>query len=412
MIGAVSTIEQRNVAPRLVLAEGQDGAAMAYAAQVLLQQAGFSTDVEVQRDMDVEPGLLLPGNARVSLADLGRVLAAVSLKRETEIARLDKHGRFPDSAVCWGYRDPWVSRLAISLRKRLEGVGVVPPGPLMPLRVVVTHDVDWVTPVAPVSILKSIAGRKIGGQAAWLRVRDALRPSLFLENLERLLELELRLGVHPWFFILGGRFGVRRYSNRYSTGSRHARRYIALIRGVGAEVGLHGSYYARDEDSYSAEAALLSGMVDRPVVAHRNHYLRFDSRRLWSQLERAGIRLDFSLCFNTRMGFRVPVMGPFHPFDWTSGEATSVWAIPTIAMDRVWWPDRRQEVLTELRRLLQAAGEVGGTVAILIHPEMLVLDTRWFALLEEVISVCLEVGASVGTTADDLLAARSTGGRD
>jgi hypothetical protein len=399
-----------DVPVRLLLAADEDPGAVTYAAKLLLRQMGLSLDPEIQRDGVVEGALVLPGGIRVASRELRNIFDAVSLKREMETGQVDQEGRFADSAIAWDSEDPWVLRRAGNLRGMLEDRGILAPSPSKALRVIITHDVDWVTPTGPVSMLKSIIGRNLDGRRTWLGLADTLKPLHFLRNLERLLDLEVRIGVHPWFFLLGARGGLGRHSNRYNPRSVFARRYISLIREAGGEVGLHGSYHARERDSYGGEAAMLSDVWGGPVVAHRNHYLRFDSRTVWSQLERAGIKLDFSLGFSSRLGFRVPLTGPFNPFDWTSGQPSAVRAIPTIAMDRIWWPDRRTEVLKELRDLLRAVGGEGGTVAVLIHPEVLVLDSRWFALFEAIISVCLEAGASVDTTLDELLVSGAAGG--
>jgi len=385
-----------------VSCDGADQAALAYAASLLLEQA-FSQPKQSGVTGNEKCNSIDPMNILGVAPDtLRSVFRAVSLEREIQTPGRDRQGRFDESAISWDCSDPWVSRMACELRSRVEAPVQIEATQPRSLRVVITHDVDWVTPFGLISVVKSIIRRKVDGRPAWLPPRDVIKPSLFLKNLERLLELELRLGVHPWFFMFGGTGDLGLHSNSYGKRSTFARRYISLIQEAGGEIGLHGSYRARERDSYAREAAVLSEMTRRPVIAHRNHYLRFDPRRLWSQLEDARITVDFSLCFRKRMGFRVPVTGPFHPFDWTTNRGSNVWAIPTVAMDRVWWPDRQREVLSNLRQLLANARAVGGAVAVLIHPEILVLDPRWYVLFEEIVSVCREAGACLDTTPVDL----------
>jgi len=364
-----------------------------YAANLLLELAKVGASRNGTRiDMDSE-GLRLGQTVLANRGTLASVFDAVSLRRETISRKFDGHGRFDEAAVSWGCSDPWVSRLAQKLSKDLAAAGEAEMVPLRELRVIVTHDVDRVTPSEPASILKAIS-RYVGAHpASWLRFSEVVKPRLFLRNLERMLDLELRYGVRPWFFMLAGHYGFSRYSNRYGIRWRLARETIRLIKEAGGEIGLHGSYHARERDSYRAEASLLTEMTGRPVIAHRNHYLRFDSRKIWSQLERASIRFDFSLGLTTGMGFRVPISGPFHPYDWEAAKTSLVEAVPTIAMDKPWWPDRQEEVLDELKVLLRAAREVGGVVAILTHPEMAAVDRRWFDFMTAVFEFCVELGA-------------------
>ncbi len=84
-------------------------------------------------------------------------------------------------------------------------------------------------------------------------------------------------------------------------------------------VGLHGSYYAREQDSYRAEKERLEQVLGTAVTTHRNHYLRFDPMRMWSQLEAAGIRHDFSVGFNYRLGFRAGCARAYRGFDLLAG---------------------------------------------------------------------------------------------
>lgn len=390
--------ENRCSVPRVVA-----GYRPRYATQLLKELAGIGvgdTPGGARESQDDALGF----GADIDTEVLDRIFSEMSLEREIEAQARDSHGRWSEGTVSRDSEDPWVSRLACRLAGEWHPEGCAGLPRCRPFRVIVTHDVDRVTPTEPMSLAKSVARLMGRRRRAWLPLSDALRPRLFLRNLERLLDFELQYKIRPWFFFMAGRYGLGRFSNRYGIHWKHARETITMVQQAGGEIGLHGSYHAMDQRSYAAEAATLADIVGRQIRAHRNHYLRFDPRTLWCDLEKAGIELDFSLAFIARIGFRVPATGPFHPFDWTKNRASSVQAIPTIAMDRLWWPERKEEVLAGLRQLLEAASKVGGTVAILIHPEIMVLDPRWFSLFEEIVGVCVDVGAVLDTKPDDLLA--------
>jgi len=133
------------------------------------------------------------------------------------------------------------------------------------MRVIVTHDVDRVTLTEPVSIAKSM----VLGAGHRFPLRSTIDRRGVLRAVEHILEIEAAWGVRPWFFMLAGRYGLGRFSNRYGIRWRKPREVISMIREAGGVLGLHGSYHAKDRDSYGAEAALLADIADQPVVAHR-----------------------------------------------------------------------------------------------------------------------------------------------
>ena len=148
----------------LLIPDGQRSDPACYAARLLLDQAGVQAQISVDRAVGTEEGLLLPCGVRVSLGQLLEVFSVVSLEREMATGRVDRHGRFDESVISWDYSDPWVSRLALELRRGLEDAGVVGSLRRRGLQVIITHDVDWVTPTEPASIVKSTVGKRIDGQ--------------------------------------------------------------------------------------------------------------------------------------------------------------------------------------------------------------------------------------------------------
>jgi len=388
---------------RVATASENDTGKGLFVALLLARKIGLPEPNVAFQSNNLDGWLHFPGGVSVRQPELEAVFEATSMARELHSDRQDRHGRFDESAILWNISEPWVSRMAGELGEKVESVEGVEVAPAQPFRVLITHDIDRVTPFEPTSLFKASLGLVGVGKGSWLGLPKAVRSRIFLKNLERMLDLELQFGVCPWFFLLAGRYGLGRFSNRYGIRWNLARETIQLIKEAGGEIGLHGSYHARERNSYREEASLLENVAGQPVIAHRNHYLRFDPRRFWSQLEESGILLDFSLCFSSRMGFRVPVTGPFQPFDWMLQKASMVRAIPTIAMDQVWWPQQEDAVLRELEALLVASKEVGGAVAILIHPEMFSIDPRWYQFYKNLLCLCTSLGARLDSGVNDLI---------
>ncbi len=369
-----------------------------YAAQLLLQQAGANPGkivIEHSHDPTAQ-GLRHAGTTLVSAAELTRVFRAGSLQRELDGPR-DHNGCPLPSADPNAMATPWITRAARDLARELK----LPDPRDRGLRIIITHDVDRVTPTEPTSITRAIRDR-LRGRRGWCSVRDCLKPGLFLSALERVLKIERDRGVRPWYFMLSGRYGIGHGDNRYGVGWPIARRAASMIEEYGGILGLHASYDARERDSYGWEARRLGELTRGTVNSHRHHYLRFDPQKLWSQLDAAGIDIDFSLCLSDRMGYRAPITGPFHPFDWTRRRRSRVTAIPTIAMDQPWWIDHPDLVLEQIASMLATAREVGGAIALLVHPERFAVDERWLDLFERVLDLSEQLSAKLDCSPGDL----------
>ena len=378
----------------LRIRDDEKSAERQYAAWYIKQQLGLEPPVE--RESGNPEGLFLTPGLKVELPQLDSVFETVSLAREQRTGRRDFHGRFDDDSVVWEYRKPVISELLTQWRSRLtpEADRLAPPR----FTVYFSHDVDRVTFNEPVSILKSLFPLHSAGRGNVAPVRALRNPDLLATTIGRLLDLESEYGVRAWFFMLVGPYGVGPFSTRYHIRWHYAQRIIDAILKHNAYIGLHSSYHARDRNSYRAEVETLSEAVGQKVVAHRNHYLRFDPVRHWHQLAEAGVEYDFSVGYPYKAGFRAGVVGPFQPYDFVGRAPSPVVEIPLIYMERPNHVRTAEQTLRELRELLNAARVASlrqGAVSVQIHPEKFALNGDWYQLYRRIIEACLEMGADV-----------------
>jgi hypothetical protein len=139
----------------------------------------------------------------------------------------------------------------------------------------------------------------------------------------------------------------------------------------------------------------LEQVLGRSVVHHRNHYLRFDSTRICSQLEAAGIQYDFSVGFSQRLGFRAGCAHAYRGFDVLQSRPSGLVFVPLLFMDGLLFLGDRAEVLRRLRSALEAAKQVSGCVSLLFHPELFLVEGGFSDFFEEVLSLCGELGADL-----------------
>jgi hypothetical protein len=291
----------------------------------------------------------------------------------------DRHGRFSAAASCLDPLEPPLERL----RERL---GVEPPrwrG--ASFAVALTHDVDVPWRWTRRGVLGGAA--RLKAAAAARRPRRALAEARALAELplhkarrsdpnwtfERIVRGEADQAVRSTFFVMAGHAHLAD-GPAPAAYERHRPRLVATLRGSGAEVGLHGSYTAaEDEGRLAAEKAVLEGVAGR-VTGQRYHYLRVDPHRNLAPLERLGFAYDSSVGFSDALGFRAGIAHPYRPWDLGRDRPLDLVEIPLAAMDVTLGESRYlglsvSEAEGHMAQLLDAAAERGGGFSILWHSE-------------------------------------------
>jgi hypothetical protein len=340
-----------------------------------------------------EAGLRVAGRVAVPADELDRLFAAVTLQREVKSGLLDAMGMFDERAAPWDVSKPELDQRAQELARKLGDKPTHAAGAGR-LRVILSHDVDRTTFCEPTTLLKG-AWRSLRRRCRDASLMAAFSPKALYRVYEWLLARERHYGACAYYFMLAGPYGVRRYSSRCDIRWSASKDLGALIRGAGMRIGLHGSYYARERDSYREERLRVEESLGVPVTCHRNHYLRFDPVRLWRQMEEAGFEADFSVGFNYRLGFRAGCGNVYPGYDFAQNRVSRVCSVPLLFMDGVLAGADRSALLRELRESLEEARRVGGCVSLLFHPELFVVDPGLMDVFEEVMQMCVALGADV-----------------
>ena len=159
-------------------------------------------------------------------------------------------------------------------------------------------------------------------------------------------------------------------------------RLVETLAGVDAEVGLHGSYGAADDEQRLAgEKATLDHLGVRPEGL-RYHYLRIDPHRNLRPLAALGFAYDTSLAFSDAVGFRAGLARPFRPWDFDREEPLDLVEIPLAVMD-VTLAERRYLGLSARGAWPRLEAEiVDGTHATEIHRKTADRKVRLLAVLE------------------------------
>jgi hypothetical protein len=283
----------------------------------------------------------------------------------------DQHGRFPAQASVLDPLDPPLERLRRTL-------GLEPPrwrGARF--AVALTHDVDtpwrWTR-----SGIRAAAGRLRRG--AW-REASALaavpvhrmRGTDPNWRFEAITEAEAERDSASTFFLMAGH-GHPADGAVPEAYERLRPRLAQLLSERGAEIGLHGSYTAAEDETRLADEKARLESLAGPVAGQRFHYLRVDPHRNLAGLERLGFAYDASLGFADAPGFRAGIAQPFRPWDAGQDRPLDLIEIPLAIMDVTLGEERylslsAAQAETRIQSLLDWAAENGGGFALLWHTD-------------------------------------------
>lgn len=360
-----------------------------YAANLLLDAMRQMTDCESGSNQD---NCGFSETLPVSCTELDSIFASASLDREGKTKRKDPVGRFDEAAIQWEISRPWIDvraqEMAVSLGARLRNSG---PN----CRVFITHDVDRTTGCEPTSLFR--AGLRAAGfkHSASLTLADAFSPTALVRNVERLLDFELARGIQAVYFLLSGPYSLSRYGSRTDIRWKVSREIAKLVHQAGMTIGLHGSFYATDCNSYLQEKDRIEQALGWPITCHRNHYLRFDSQRLPRQLEEAGIDFDFSVGFRSAIGFRSGCAHVYRAFDPLRNRTSRLRLVPLVFMDTILYRLNETLGLQHLRGALIETSRVRGVISLLFHTDTILEHPRGWSWFESLVDMCEEIGADL-----------------
>lgn len=368
-------IKVKSINPILHLSSNSDSR-IKYVASEIINSLGIKEDMQCLKSD--EDRLIINNIPVASSDDLLSYFDILTLERE-RIYGTDKHGRTNEEELDWDITEALFSDFIFNIKEKLNI-----SGNSKKFKVIFSHDIDWVSSKVPVSIVKSLISIfETKGKPTWFSFSNALKDDFLFSNYSEILLLEREYGVGTYNFLLSGNYGNGRYSNRYAINWDITKKFIELILTSGNKIGLHGSYHASDRDSYKEEAEKIEKFGGIRVDSHRNHYLRFSSRELPNQLERAGIKYDFSVGYTSRIGFRAGSADRYTLFDFVDNKTSNIHEIPLIYMDRAYHINDQANLLFNLRSLLEDVKKYNGCVSILFHPSTFAVNRDWFKFYEE-----------------------------
>lgn len=127
------------------------------------------------------------------------------------------------------------------------------------------------------------------------------------------LEITAKYDLRPVYFVLIGDYGLNDKNIHYQNKAFHV-----LIKYLGdyAELGIHSSFTSSfQQDRLRREIKRLSGIVNKEISSSRQHFLRLNLPVTYRHFIDAGITDDYSMGYNTHIGFRAGISTPFYFYD-------------------------------------------------------------------------------------------------
>lgn len=233
----------------------------------------------------------------------------------------------------------------------------------------ITHDIDWVSPLHPYSVVKAFThGKK------WLGLHKIIQPNIFVNHINKLIRFNSDHHISPvWLTGAPLKHTYQKFGLRYTADCSVYKKIIRNLNESGAEIGLHSV----NSESLLSQVNALIALTGKPLKYHRSHYLKYDENTLFRGLQYQGIKTDFSLGNARKVG--MPAHVPFMTY--------GVNCVPTVLFDNVFFYHDAEDVFGQFRTTLNEALQSNKDIAVLFHPENFAVNPALWDYYAEILSI-------------------------
>ena len=190
--------------------------------------------------------------------------------------------------------------------------------------------------------------------------------------------LQAKYNLSPIYFFLAGKYD--RYDKNISVESKWFKELVKTIDKY-ADAGIHPSMTSHfKKRRLNNEIKILSGILNRPVVKSRQHYLKLSLPETYNNLIKQGIENDFSMGYASHPGFRAGTCTPFYFYDLLADRETTLKVFPTAVMDGTlndYLKLEPNEALKKIKTIIDEVRMADGTFISLWHNDSLSETGRW-----------------------------------
>ncbi len=210
-----------------------------------------------------------------------------------------------------------------------------------------------------------------------LQVHFSLKKDHYF-TFEQIYQLHSAYNLSPIFFFLVGEYG--QYDKNISI---HNKSFQALIQKVSEQytVNIHPSYQSNQHvDIVQKEKTDLEKVIQKPITASRQHFLKMTLPRTYRNLIQLGITHDYTMGYAETIGFRAGIANAFLWYDLEKEIMTNLRIVPFQVMDvtlNVYQQYSPEEAIHAVQKIIQEIQAVNGTFSTLWHNNSLCEQGIW-----------------------------------
>lgn len=204
----------------------------------------------------------------------------------------------------------------------------------------------------------------------WLIEHDSLLKRIYGDNI-----------VEDIYFIISSKSSVQYYY--YPIKHRKYKKMLHFLSDHGSKFGLHISHEGGiNPYEIKDEVQLLPDCVDKENLLSRNHYLRWQEPENVEQMEIAGIKEDFTLCYADSIGFRVGTCRPYRFINPKTGGISNIIIHPLEIMEcslfaKQYMNLEYKEALDISTKIINTIFDYNGECILLFHNSSFFEDKRY-----------------------------------
>jgi len=293
--------------------------------------------------------------------------------------QLDEHGRFmPNDSLAYrnGFLeipliDRWAYLLKDELKKRYPDTNFKK----RKFRFISTSDIDLPYMYLRKGFIRSAGGMmrdllnlSFGAIVSRITVHLRMKADPYMEALQWIDHIHEEAGKSYYLFVLmkdSGKYG-RKTLYPLTT------YYRFLKTRDSATIGLHPSYdtYLNSKQLCKEKKQLKKVLREKEILTSRQHFLRMRVPETFRDLEKAGLREDFTTAFAHAPGFRSGTAIPYYFYDVEKDTIGELLLHPTVVMDSCLIFNlglSPEEALKKIKRLVDECKQSGGDFVSLWH---------------------------------------------
>ena len=247
----------------------------------------------------------------------------------------DKHNRFVENeSYAWKNNllsRPLVNEYVEMLWNMLVGLGFAGERKKRSYELILTHDVDALTYVSYRTVLGDLIKRK-KLSLAWKSLKFTLGKDPF-DIYDFLMSISEKLGIKSHFYFMSTD-SKREYDTSWYVKRKKFHSIIKDIKSRGHIIGFHPGYYTYDNPQrWRYEKSVLEDAIKQEVDEGRQHFLRISVPGTLEIWENNNMKIDSTLGYSGKEGFRCGTGDAFHVFDFLERKQLRLKERPLVVMD-------------------------------------------------------------------------------